>query len=77
MAKQGRDNVNPIELQKSLKGVDYPANKQALQDKAKSNGADEVVMDFLEQIPDQDYDTPAQVTKQISGDQPSTQKNNS
>lgn len=33
--------INPIQLQKHLKGVDYPASKQDLIDHAKQQDADE------------------------------------
>lgn len=56
-------HVNPIQLQKFLKGVDYPANKQALIDNAKSLGADENVCSTLEQLPDEDFQTPADVSQ--------------
>ncbi len=51
--------INPIELQKHLKGVSYPAGRDAIVEAAKSNGADDDVVSALEAIADQDYDTPA------------------
>ncbi len=60
-------SINPIQLQKHLKGVDYPATRESLMKGAKKNKADKAVMEFLEQIPEQEYSSPAQVTKQISG----------
>ncbi|MGZ5199094.1 MAG: DUF4142 domain-containing protein [Telluria sp.] len=56
-------HVNPIQIQKYLKGVDYPASKQALLEKAKSMGADEDVCRSLEQLPDEDFQTPADVSQ--------------
>ena len=56
-------HVNPIQVQKYLKGVDYPASKKALLDKAKSMGADENICASLEQLPDEDYQTPADVSQ--------------
>ncbi len=53
--------INPIELQKSLKGVAYPADRDALVSAAKSNSADEWVLSALGAIADGDYDTPAAV----------------
>jgi predicted outer membrane protein len=56
-------HVNPIQVQKFLKGVDYPASKAALIEKARSMGADENVCASLEQLPDEDFQTPAEVSQ--------------
>jgi predicted outer membrane protein len=56
-------HVNPIQVQKYLKGVDYPASKKTLLEKAKSMGADENICASLEQLPDEDYQTPADVSQ--------------
>jgi hypothetical protein len=40
-------DVNPIELQKHLKGVDYPASKDDLVSAAESNGAPSELVDAL------------------------------
>ncbi len=61
--------INPIQLQKWLKGVDYPASKDDLIAQAKQNGADEHVIEVLEEIPDDDYDTPADVSKAVGEQQ--------
>ncbi len=57
--------VNPIQVQKFLGGMDYPANKDEIVKHAKSKGADEKVMETLEQLPEDDYETPADVSKAI------------
>jgi hypothetical protein len=54
---------NPIQLQKHLKGVNYPASRQDLMKAAAANGADEDISSFLEQLPDQKYQTPADVNE--------------
>lgn len=58
--------VNPIQLQKHLKGVDYPVSKQDLIAHAKKQGADEKAISALEQMPDKQYETPTNVSKAIS-----------
>jgi hypothetical protein len=58
--------ANPIQMQKHLKGMNYPASKQALIDHAKQQGADNNAMSIFEQLPEQEYETPAEVSKQIS-----------
>lgn len=57
--------VNPIQLQKHLKGMDYPASKQDLINHAKQQGADENALSALETLPDEQYETPADVSKAI------------
>ena len=57
--------VNPIQLQKHLKGVDYPASKEDLIEHAKQQGADENALSALQQLPDEQYETPADVSKAI------------
>ena len=57
--------VNPIQLQKHLKGVDYPASKEDLIAHAKQQGADENALSALEQLPDEQFETPADVSKAI------------
>ncbi|NTW02581.1 MAG: DUF2795 domain-containing protein [Oscillochloris sp.] len=59
------DKVNPIQVQKFLKGIDYPAHKQELVKHAKKEGADDHVCATLDQLPDQKYKTPAEVSKAI------------
>jgi predicted outer membrane protein len=56
-------HVNPIQVQKYLKGVDYPASKAALLEKARSMGADENICTSLEQLPDEEFETPADVSQ--------------
>lgn len=57
--------ANPIQVQKFLSGMDYPASKDEIVKHAKSKGADENIMDTLEQLPEDDYETPADVSKAI------------
>lgn len=56
---------SPIGIQKALKGASYPAKKQALLDTAQANGADESTMKVLRDMPDEEYDTPAAVSKAV------------
>jgi hypothetical protein len=41
------DTVNPIQMQKHLKGMDYPASKEDLIAHAKKNGADKNALSVL------------------------------
>lgn len=60
-------HANPIQIQKYLKGVDYPATREQLIDNAKKLGADENICASLEQLPDDDFQTPAEVSQAFNG----------
>lgn len=58
--------INPIQLQKFLKGMDYPASKDELIEHARQNGADKEAISTLEQLPDdEEFQTPAAVSKAV------------
>lgn len=58
-------NPNPIEMQKYLGGVDYPASRDDLVEKAKSEGAPEEVLKHLKGMPDREYDGPNAVSQEF------------
>ncbi len=61
--------INPIELQKSLKGLDYPASKDEVLQKAEQNGVSDDIRSALEGLPDQTFDDPTDVNEAVgSGD---------
>jgi hypothetical protein len=62
------ETPNPIQVQKFLGGLDYPASKDTIVQTAKKHGADKDVLDALEGIPDREYDAPPAISKAISGD---------
>ncbi|MBW4498233.1 MAG: DUF2795 domain-containing protein [Scytonema hyalinum WJT4-NPBG1] len=57
--------VNPIQLQKHLKGVDYPASKEQLVQHAQKQGADENAISVLQQLPDEEYESPTDVSEAV------------
>jgi hypothetical protein len=57
--------VNPIQLQKSLKGVKYPASKADLVKAAKENGADENIRTALNGLADEPFNRPSDVSKAV------------
>ncbi len=57
--------VNPIQLQKSLKGVKYPASKADLLRAGKDNNADDNIRSALEKLPDEKFNRPSDVSKAI------------
>ncbi|WP_336660715.1 DUF2795 domain-containing protein [Leucobacter sp. USHLN153] len=58
---------NPIEVQRHLGGVDYPASRDDLVETARNNGAGDDVVSALEALPDREYDSPTAVSEAISG----------
>lgn len=58
--------INPIQLQKHLKGMDYPASKDKLVKHAQQNGADDNAISVLEQLPDNEYGSPTAVSQAVS-----------
>jgi sporulation protein YlmC with PRC-barrel domain len=58
--------ANPFEVQKFLEAVGYPASKRELVREAKDQGAHTSVRSTLEQLPDKEFESPADVSKAIS-----------
>ena len=58
--------VNPVQLQKFLGGLDYPATKRDLIQRAQQKGADENTLSALQAIPDRQYDGPNAVSREVS-----------
>ncbi|WP_440695292.1 DUF2795 domain-containing protein [Clavibacter nebraskensis] len=58
--------INPIELQKHLSGLDYPASKDAIVKKAEDAGADSDTLDALKGIEDKEYDAPTAINSAVS-----------
>lgn len=60
------NKVNPIQVQKYLKGIDYPASKNDLIKCAEEHGADDNIRSTLEQLSDKKkFETSADVSKAI------------
>ncbi len=57
--------VSPIEAQKFLSGLDYPASREQIVEHAEREGADEEIRSALEQIPDREYDGPNAVSAEL------------
>ena len=58
--------VNPVQLQRALGGMDYPASKEDLVEHAEGNDADQEVLSFLRNLPERNYESPADVNKEMS-----------
>lgn len=57
--------VNPIQVQKFLGGIDYPAEKQQLLQRAEEQGADDDVRSTLERLPMDRFNSPNDVSEAI------------
>ncbi len=57
---------DPAELQKYLKGVDYPASKEDLVSAAEENDAPEDVIDALQDLTEDEFDDPTAVQQAAS-----------
>ena len=55
--------VNPIQLQKFLGGIDYATDKKTLVDAARKNGADDNVIQTLENLPMDRFNSPNDVSE--------------
>ena len=55
--------VSPIDIQKALKGIDYPATKEQILEHAK--GGDKEVLDALQKIDDREYEGPSGVSAAV------------
>ena len=60
--------TSPIEVQKALKGMDYPANKKDLIKRAKNNDASKEVMQVLENLPEKEYSNAVDVSREFKGE---------
>jgi hypothetical protein len=58
--------LNPAQIEKNLKGVNYPVNKAELVKYVERNGADESVRLAISNLPNQSYDSLAAVNRAIS-----------
>ncbi|GAB2325110.1 DUF2795 domain-containing protein [Streptomyces griseoincarnatus] len=62
-------DLSPIDLQKSLKGADYPAAKDDLVSVARSNGADDGLVKKLSETGTKRFDGPNEVQKAVFGNE--------
>lgn len=65
-------NFNPIEVEKAIKGIAFPADKEQLRDQARENGASDTVMAALDKLPEREYQRANDVTGALGGDQEDT-----
>ncbi|HEV7956098.1 MAG: hypothetical protein JWL94_784 [Microbacteriaceae bacterium] len=61
------DAPNPIQMQKFLSGIDYPASKDDLVSTAEGNGAPDDVLETLRNLSQGSFDSPTDVSSAVSG----------
>jgi len=59
-------DVNPIEVQKHLKGISYPASKQDVISTAEGNGAPDEVIEALQAADTEQFDGPDDVQQALA-----------
>ena len=57
--------VSPIDIQKALSGMDYPARKEDIVRLAERNGADSEILEALNKIEDREYEGPSGVSSAV------------
>ncbi len=60
-------SFNPIEVQKHLKGMRYPASKDDVVSRARENGADDDLVQALEGVGRDEFDGPDDVMEALGG----------
>ena len=57
--------VSPIDIQKALKGMDYPAGKEDIVKHAEQHGGSDEVVEALKKIDDREYGGPSGVSSAV------------
>jgi hypothetical protein len=65
--KAVKDGQIRYRYRRHLGGLKYPASKEDILEKAREEGTDEAVIDFLEQISDREYESPVAISRDMSG----------
>lgn len=58
-------HVNPIQVQKYLGGIDYPASKDDIINTARQQGADNSVIKTLKAMPGDSFNSPNDISEEI------------
>ena len=57
--------MSPIDIQKALSGMDYPATKDQIVRHAEQQGGDDEVLEALKKIDDREYEGPSGVSSAV------------
>ena len=58
-------HANPVEVERYLKGVNYPAKKNDLIKHAQQNGASQDILETLKNIREENFNSPVDVSKAV------------
>jgi hypothetical protein len=58
-------NMSPVEVQKYLSGLDYPAEKDEIVGYAEDQGAEDEILQVLQRLPEKTYNAPAEVSEEL------------
>jgi hypothetical protein len=62
---QSETRVSPSQLAHYLRGIKFPASKQELKADAKKNQAPPEILKFIDELPEEQYHTMAEVMKAV------------
>lgn len=60
---------NPAKIEESIRGIDFPASKEDLLNRARENNADQEELDALKGLPEQEFNTSADITQALGGNE--------
>ncbi len=63
---QGSGSISPIQVEKFIKGIEFPCDKEDLIDCATANHAPADVLDLIEEFPEQEFNSPVDVARCFS-----------
>ncbi len=58
--------VDPIDVQRHLAGLDYPATKDGVIAQAEQNDAPQEIIEALQRLADEQFDDPSEVQEALS-----------
>lgn len=61
--------TDPIELQKALRGADYPTDREQLANVARSNGADKEIVNKISELKQRNFNGPDKVEQAVFQDE--------
>ncbi|MGI5917594.1 MAG: DUF2795 domain-containing protein [Anaerolineae bacterium] len=57
--------ASPIQVQRYLKGLQYPASKEDIIQRIKDSDAPNEVIEFMQRLPDQEYKSPIDISRAV------------
>jgi hypothetical protein len=64
--EENAHKISPIEVERYLKGISFPASRDDLIKQAQENNSPSEILEILKQFADHDYESVADVAKEIS-----------